>query len=361
MSVVKIAEKAGVSIATVSRVLNKSRPVNPEMAEAVHQAVRELQLPPHQAKRRSRPRRDSRKTSDTYVIASLGQSYRDWFQLPVIANVVAELARTAHEHDAHVLMAEMPNPAKISNILLRGDVTGAIVFVDSRLSTRDVAHLRNHLPVVRVMGAQLASVDVDHVTPDASAVGCVAAEYLLREGCRSLAFFTCQPDWDLSRMRAQGFLAAALAGGVRPRMLLQGEPHLAIDFYGPNASVSSELGELFRNLDGRDSGPLGLFVSRDEELAAVYRTLREVGLEPGKDVRIVSCDNETVRLSTLHPRPASIDLNASQIAQRAIRRLRERIEHPNEPPTRILISPRLVSPEEVDQNSDHAQASAAAG
>jgi len=89
-------------------------------------------------------------------------------------------------------------------------------------------------------------------------------------------------------------------------------------------------------------GPTGLFVSRDEEVVAVYRLARERGLEPGRDLVVISCDNDQIRLSMLHPRPASIDLGAAEIAQRAVQRLARRIKHRNESPVRLLTMPRLI-------------------
>jgi DNA-binding LacI/PurR family transcriptional regulator len=100
--------------------------------------------------------------------------------------------------------------------------------------------------------------------------------------------------------------------------------------------------DLVRRLAESRQGRVGLFVSRDEETIGVYHLLREAGLEPGKDVVVVSCDNESVRLSGLHPRPASIDLGAAQIARQAVIRQAARIQNPKEPPVRILIYPRLV-------------------
>ena len=346
MSVSLIAEKAGVSIATVSRVLNKSRPVNPEMAELVHKAMEELQLPPRQIRRRSRSRSKASDRHTTVAIVSLGQAYQEWFEVPVIANVVAELTRAAQELHIGVLMTEMPDPRELSPLLRRPEVEGALAFVDSELSTRDVAVLRDHLPVVRVMGGQLAPVDIDHVGTDNTAVGYIAAEYLLEQGVESLAFLTMRPDWDLNKLRAQGFMATADAAGIQPTMYLQGDPQHMFGFFGPGAVVESDLTALLRRLKSERKGRMGLFVSRDEETVYVYRILREVGLEPGRDVVIVSCDNESVRLSTLHPRPASIDLSAAQIARHAVRRLSARIKNRDEPPARILVNPRLVQPDE---------------
>ena len=341
MSVSRIAEKAGVSIATVSRVINNSRPVNPKMAELVRKAMEELQLPPRQIRRRNRIKATDRHT--TIAIVSLGASYRGWFEIPVIAGVVAELTRTAQDQQMGVLMTEMPDPDQLSPVLRRQEVDGALVFVSAGLKPQAVHVLRAHLPVVRVMGGQMAPVEIDHIDADNNAVGYLAGDHLIRRGVRRLAYLTTRPEWDFSKLRAQGFMRAAEDAGVEPTMYLACEPCPAIGFYGPNAVTARELTTLLaRVAEASRQEPIGLFVSRDEETVQVYRVLRELGIEPGSAIQIVSCDNETVRLSTLHPRPASIDLVATEIARHAIRRLAARIKHRDEPPARILITPRLV-------------------
>lgn len=340
MSVSQIAAKAGVSIATVSRVLNNSRPVNPQMAEMVRKAMEELQLPPRQVRRRSRSSATARHT--TIAIVSLGQSYRGWFEVPVIASVVAELTRAAQEHQMGVLMAEMPDPAQLSPVLRRQEVGGAVVFINPGLTTKDVHLVSEHLPVVRVMGGQLAPVAIDHIGADNNAIGYVAGDYLLGRGLRELAFLSGRPLWDLSKLRAQGFMAATEAAGVLPAVYLQADGAVPVGAYGPRAVTHPDLGALVRQLAARHSGKLGLFVTRDEETVHVYRLLREAGMEPGRDVVVVSCDNEMVRLSTLHPRPASVELGAAEIARHAVRRLAARIKNRDEPPARILVNPRLI-------------------
>lgn len=344
MSVTRIAQKAGVSIATVSRVLNNSRPVNPKLAEMVHKAVEELQLPVRQVRRRSRARAESKHA--TIAIVSIGQGYRDWFEMPVIASVVAELTRAAQDQQMGVLITEMPDPQELSPVLRRSEVDGAIVFIDSRFGTKDVGVLVNHLPVVRVMGGQLAPVEIDHVGADNNAVGYLAARYLLDRGVEEIACLAMQPTWDLIRLRAQGFMAAALAAEVMPAMYVAADHDAPLHFFGPEPHAAQGLAQVVERLASRRKGKLGLFVTRDEETVHVYPLLRQAGLEPGRDVMVVSCDNESVRLSTLHPRPVSIDLNAAQIAHHAVRRLAVRIKHRNESPVRILVNPRLPAQED---------------
>jgi LacI family transcriptional regulator len=347
MYVSRIAAKAGVSIATVSRVLNNSRPVNPKLRERVHKAMEELKLPARPLRRRNKSRAADAQHA-TIAIVSVGQAYRSWFELPVIAGVVAELTRAAQDHHMGVLITEMPDPNQLSPVLRRSEVDGAIAFIDSRLGTKDTAVLRDHLPVVRVMGGQLAPIEIDHIGADNNAVGYLACEHLLSHGVREIACLTIQPSWDLIRLRAQGFMAAAIAAGVTPYMYVAGESKSSLPFFGPHAIAAPGLAPLIERLASNHKGRIGLFVTRDEETVHVYPLLRQAGLEPGRDVVVVSCDNEAVRLSTLAPRPASIDLGAADIARHAVRRLAARIKHRDEPPVRILVNPTLIPADAAD-------------
>ena len=346
MSVIRIAEHAGVSIATVSRVLNNSRPVDPEIADRVRKSVAQLGMT-KQVRRRNRVANRQPVTTLTIAIISLGRGYRDWFKLPVIAEVVAELSRAAQELSMGVLISEMLTPSELNPVLLRPEVRGSLVFIssDTPYTTRDVSVLQSRMPVVRVMGSQLAPTDVDHVSPDSTAIGHVASQYLLDSGLRELAYLTTRPSWEFSMQRGLGFLAGACKSGIRPTVYLQ-DPDAAIpDVYGSNVVREATLERLVDHMAQSKKKPFGLFVFCDAATAQVYPLLRARGLEPGRDVVVVSCDNESVRLSSLHPRPASIDLNSAEIAHLAVSRLARRISHRNELPARILVNPRLVTGE----------------
>lgn len=348
MSVVQIASRAGVSIATVSRVLNNSRRVNPKLVDQVNRAMQELNFTPSQIVRRPAARKPEEQAT-TIAIISLGQQYRGWFEIPVIAAVVAELTRAANERHIGTVMAEMPDPNELSPAIRRQSVQGAVVFIDSNLPPKAVSYLSQQLPVVRVMGGQFSRLEVDHIGPDNSAVGNIAGQNLLEQGCREVAYLTLRPGWDFIKLRGQGFASAVLAAGLRPAAFIEGELPNADCIYGASY-VSARDGEalvarLADTIRGRKdkSLPFGLFVSRDEETVFVQSRLINLGIRPDADVRIVSCDNEQVRLSALHPKPMSVDLNAAQIANHAVSRLIERIRRPSESPVRILVNPKLAS------------------
>ena len=346
MSVVQIAAQAGVSIATVSRVLNNSRRVNPRLADQVHRAMQQLNFTPSQIRRRT----SNRKTEDgrtlSLAIIAVGQRYRGWFEIPVIASVVAAITRAAMENNATTLITDMPSPTDLPAIFRRQQIDGALIFLDSSIAPSAFTDLYGQLPVVRVMGGQMSPLQFDHVAPDNPAIGYLAAQTLLAQGCRDLAYLTTRPSWDFSMLRGQGFAAAALAAGQRPHAFLEGSGLVIDCAYGASVTSAEDLPQLVAKLaeavrNRKIKEPYGLFASRDEETVLIYRMLAEHGVRPGQDLTIVSCDNEHVRLAGLSPLPVSIDLNVQEIAHHAVCRLLERIKRPDNPLVRMLINPKV--------------------
>lgn len=341
MSVTLIAEKAGVSIATVSRVLNNSRPVKPEIADAVRRAAQELNLPVRPPRRR---REQKGRQATTIAIVSIGQSYRGWFDLPIIASVVAEVSRAAQDADMGVFISEVSDPPELPPTLKRLEVGGAVAFINAGVTREQIRTIQAQLPLVRIMGGSIAPFEIDQIASDSNAVGFLAATHLLNAGLTNLAFMTLKGGWDFIRLRAQGFVIGAEdLGGCTPTSYVVGESEKHCGMYGADRVVEPTLELLVQRLvKQREKGRIGLFVPRDEETVDIYRVLREQGLEPERDVVVVSCDNEQVRLSALHPRPVSIDLCVPDIARRAVRRLAYRMKHRDDGAVRTLISPRIV-------------------
>ena len=346
MSIARIAKHAGVSISTVSRVMTNSRTVQPEVEKKVRQAIAELNLPVRQVRRREKRLEDAKQKSITIAIITLIQEYRVWFGDSVIASVVAELSRAAADQHMGVLMAEMPDPKTVCPIVRQGRVDGALLLIPSDVNVNVAGTLARHVPVLRVMEAQIGSTEVEQIAPDDLSVGLLAAQYLVEKGCKELAFMTFAPDWAFVRMRAQGFFNAvdAFAKGApvgmrayftTPRVSVEGT-------YGSYAVSRPDWNQVMTEFVARR--PTGLFVPRDADLVETYKLLRQHGIEPERDITIVSCDNCERYLSELDVRPASIDLSIKELAQYAVACLAVRIKDPQAPVTRTLMSPRLVLP-----------------
>jgi LacI family transcriptional regulator len=358
MSIVKVANHAGVSTATVSRVLNNLPGVRAETALQVRRAMEALQYDPARLKRTRRNGATNggrrRGATGSIAILTLGQR-RDWLQLPVMASAVTGISRAAKDAGFKLLLDEMLDVSKPLSASLSREVDGMIVFLSSRVPSEAtqaaVEEMGRSVPTVWVMGGGNGPCGVDHVAPDNHAVGQLAFEYLERHGCRDVAYFSSLPSWSVMRMRGQGFASAAHDAGARCSAFLLSSEVRDGEIYGRRTIVEPELNKLVERLAEERPRPTGIFISTDALTVQVHPMLRRHGLRAGEDLTIISCDNEQIRLSGLSPRPASIDTGAEDAGYRAVRRLMSRIANPGEPPVLIRVAPRLV---EVDAAVDTA-------
>ena len=348
MSIVEVAKAAGVSTATVSRVLNNLPGVRPETIAQVRAAVSELSYTPQRTRPpKKRPGRNVKLRTGNIAIITIGHD-RTWLEIPVLASVVGGVMRGVTASELRLMFGEMYDPTKPSPLLVNRQIDGAIVFLSSEVPIAryeaTFKAMQRHVPVVWAMGMEMAVSGVDHVTPDNVGVGHLAYTYLRKLGCEHLGFVTANPQWPLIRLRGQSFMNCALDGGFPPTMYLIGNDDHVGDAYGRRVVVGESLEALIEKIARSDARPTGLFVANDHTTSYVYPLLAKHGLRIGKDVHIVSCDNEEARLAGMHPRPASIDIGAEEIGYRAVNRLLNRIERPNGPPLIIQVTPRLQMP-----------------
>ena len=81
----------------------------------------------------------------------------------------------------------------------------------------------------------------------------------------------------------------------------------------------------------------------DRTAVQLYTALARRGLEAGRDVSVISCNNERPILSDLRPAVTTINVHPEVVGQRAVDQLLWRIRHPQEDLTfRILVEPTLV-------------------
>jgi DNA-binding LacI/PurR family transcriptional regulator len=350
MSIVQVAKYAGVSTATVSRVLNSVPVVSETTVKNVRAAMEALKYDPMEVKRGPRPgsRRPTSIAKRTGMIAVMTVGlHREKLRFPVTNAVVDAISRSAKMSGVRLLLDEMPDLNEISPVISGREVDGAVVFLADEAPLDVLERMHRYVPVVWAMGGQGGPLPIDHVSENNIAVGYLAHQYLRDRGCQTLAYLTVIPHKRHARQRGQSFAGAAAETGQRSWQLVMSDDSLVTDVYGPNVIARDSLAELVEAFASMSPRPDGLFVESDGTAARLYPLLMRQGIQPGRDVTIVSCNNEEPVLSALYPRPASIDLGASEIGLRVVRRLLLRIESRDEPPVLIQAMPRLIPGEEL--------------
>src|SRR5205823_2687578 len=158
MSIVDVAKRAGVSVATFSRVINDFPGVSPRTARQVRTAMKELLYVP--APIRPGPKPGSRRTTKarvrvgSMVVLTVGQTSRDWLTLPMMASIFAGITAAAVERGLRLMVDEMADLRKPSELITGRQVDGAIVFWSSHIGAGKFELLHGHgVPMVRLMGA----------------------------------------------------------------------------------------------------------------------------------------------------------------------------------------------------------------
>ena len=210
MSIVQVAKYAGVSTATVSRVLNSVPVVRESTVRSVRAAMEALKYDPMEVKRGPRPgtRRTTAKRCGMIAILTVGL-HREKLRFPVTSVVVEAITRSAKQSGVRVLLDEMPDLTDVSSIITNREVDGAVVFLADEAPLEVLERLHREVPIVWAMGGQAGPLPVDHVSENNIAVGYLAHQYLHGRGCRNMAFLTLIPHKRNARQRGQAFASAA--------------------------------------------------------------------------------------------------------------------------------------------------------
>jgi LacI family transcriptional regulator len=225
-------------------------------------------------------------------------------------------------------------------------VDGAVVFLSDDASPDVLESIQRQVPVVWAMGGQSGPLPVDHVSESNLAIGYLAHRYLQSCGSRDMAFLTIVPHKRNALQRWQAIAGAAAAARHRFRAFVTSEDSSTTALYGADVVARPALPELVAGFAALSPLPTGLFVDRDSTALRVQAMLIRHGIKPGKDLRIISCDNDESALAGMYPRPATIDLGVAELGRRVVQRLMLRMENCDERPVFIQTMPRLCPGDE---------------
>ncbi len=272
-----VAAHAGVSRATVSRVVNGSPTVKAEIAESVNRAIAELNYVPNRAARMLASRR-------TQVIAlivpeSSAKIFADPFFAQLVQGVALQLADT--EYMLNMLIESEANSGKTRRYLLGGNVDGALV-VSHHSGDHSYAQLSGTLPVVyggrplRAEEGETYFVDVDNRGGAAA-----ATEHLLDIGRRRIATIAGPLDMPPGFDRLAGWRSVILEHRLDDSLVGQG------DF-----TVASGA-EAMRRLLAREPGIDAVFAANDQMAVGAYQALAAAGRQVPGDVAVIGFDDNS--------------------------------------------------------------------
>ena len=318
VTVAAVAEAAGVSAATVSRVLRRRENVDPHLVKIVNDTVTSLGYAHRQRRRRTNQELESTRSGNIALLVSGSDGSR--YTLPMMPNLLHGVEREVARRGLNLILASSEGDVP-SGVLASGQTDGVLVMGPVPPHPSPLRDQLRELPcVLTFRDYSPADSEFDRVIYDNGRVADVAFDYLRRRDHKVMAFISANPDHEAFTARGEHFLRSAERAGVKAYGLIPKRLELVTDIEFVEKQVAKLL-----SLNPR---PTGLFVASDRHLPTLYYVLTRHGVTPMKDVDIVSVDGDAEIIRDLIPRPASIDINLSLVGAQAVNQLLWRLDNP---------------------------------
>jgi LacI family transcriptional regulator len=292
-----VASRAGVSVATVSRVFNDSGPVHEETRRRIREAARELRYAPNSAAR-------SLSTRRTNTLGVLLPDLHGEFFSEIIRGI--DLAAQRRHH--HLIVSSSHNDrSEVEAALraMRGRVDGLILMSPDVDAETLVAELPDALPVV-LLNCAVRDPRFDGLEIDNAGGTRAMVEHLVACGHRRIAMIHGAPRNHDAAERRRGYRAALRAAGIEPRP----EWEQAGDF--TDAAGHAAAVALLR-LAPR---PTAILAANDAMAVGALSAVREAGLRVPEDVAVVGFDDVPIA-RYVQPPLTTVRVNIGELGARA--------------------------------------------
>jgi LacI family transcriptional regulator len=319
-TIVDVARRAGVSLSTVSHVMNGTRNVSDETRARVEKAIAETGYVRDAS---ARAMRRSRTDSVGLIVSDTGQ--------PVFAEMVRGVEEVASQHGLTLLLAnsaeDPAREAEALRVLAERRVDGLIIAVSAESDPAPLARWRESgIPLVlldRLGDPSLDQVGVDNVEPMATLVS-----HLLDHGHRRIALLAGDLAVATLAERRLGYLTALERHGVVP------DPSLILTGTGMAGDAERAALELF----SRKDRPTALVTASTPMAAGALRAASQLGLRLPDDLAFAAFDNLPFG-DLFSPPLTTMDQPAGEIGREAMRLLLRRLADPDARPSTVRLRP----------------------
>ncbi|WP_340688446.1 LacI family DNA-binding transcriptional regulator [Amycolatopsis coloradensis] len=319
-----VAEHAGVSVRTVSNVVNGFRYVAPATRERVQASIDALGYRPNMA---ARTLRRGRTGLVALVIPEIDSPY--------FSELAARTVRIAEARGLTVLIDQTDGDAERETQLLHGrrsQLVDGVLFSPWAVAPAELASRTDTAPLV-LLGEHDGTAGVDHVAIDNVAAAREATAHLLARGRRRIAAVGSQPRSlnATARQRLAGYREALAEAG------LPAEPELEVSV--PRLHRADGHQAMLRLLDS-PRPPDAVFCFTDELALGALRAAADRGVAVPDSLALVGFDDiEDGRFGV--PALTTVSPDKDRIAELALDRLAKQMASPRSP--RSIVAPyRLV-------------------
>ena len=267
-SIAAVAALAGVSTATVSRVLNQSKPVSAEIRERVEAAVAQLGY-------RANPFARSLISGESRLILLVVPDISN----PFFAEIVQGAESVMRQHGYNIVLSVASGSGPLDPVYDR--LTDGVITMAHAQTPQSGGAPGRRVPWVACSEFMPES-GMPHVSIDHHQAAMDAVQYLINRGHRRIALLSAAEDYAWARQRHAGFVAAMA------RADLAVDPACVRIARGTDYGDGSEAAAGLLTLP---EPPTALFAVSDTLAIGAIKALRRAGRRVPEDVAVVGFDN----------------------------------------------------------------------
>jgi DNA-binding LacI/PurR family transcriptional regulator len=285
----EIAKLAGVSEATVSRVLNGDDKVDADRIKAVNHAVEKLGYKKNRAA-------SALASGRTGLIAVVIDDDLSVFQDPFWGTVTNGISRVLMENEMQTILLVAPLEkidSPVAQYLMRGEVDG-VIFLQLQKDTLIKKLAKQNLPLV-VNGTPHSSNPFAYVDSDNAGGAYSAVEYLVKRGRKTIALITGELSNTAAEQRLDGYAAA--------KKFYQLEESKSLIAHGDWTRESGH--DLATKLMHKNPGLDAIFCSNDNMAFGAIAAIEESGKSVPEDIAVIGFDDSFLAQNS-HPGLTSV-------------------------------------------------------
>jgi DNA-binding LacI/PurR family transcriptional regulator len=319
----EVAKRAGVSVATVSRVLNNHSRVDPALRERVSAAMEALHYHPNRVAQRLRAGAGG-------VIGLIISDITN----PFFVSVVRGVEDMAYENELSVLLCNSDeNPIKQQmyvKVMQAEDVAGLIITPNVATDSSIDTLIESKMALV-FMDRKVEGVEIDSITVDSAGGTRDAVQHLINLGHRRIGLVSGATTISTGRERYEAFIKTIQANQLP----------LAPELIRPGVFSQESGYRLTQELINLPEPPTAIFAANNALALGMLQALHERQIRIPEQIAIVSFD-DMPWAGALWPPLTVVAQPTYQLGHEAARLLLRRINNPHAPVEKIVLKPQLI-------------------
>ncbi|MBK5719946.1 LacI family DNA-binding transcriptional regulator [Dysgonomonas sp. Marseille-P4677] len=310
LTIKDIARDLNISPSTVSRALKDNPDISPETRKIVQDYAKEHKYKPNALAL-------SLRTQHTNIIGVIVPELANHF----FSGVLSGMETVAEEKDYHVIVCQSSEDyqKEIRNVqtLIKARVCG--VLISQSKATMKYDHFQelidNDIPVI-FFDRICTGIDSDKVVVDDYSGTFTAVEYMIKTGCKRIAFFSAPLHLEISKNRKNGYLDALR------------KYHIPVDESLMRIADTKQLGyEKALEILKEPNYPDAFMAMNDYTASGILLATKELGLKVPADISICGFSNSNISQDT-DPMLTTMDQHPKKVGEEAMSLMLEKIENP---------------------------------